>query len=131
LPRACGGVVVDGEGRVLLRRVANDFGSARWTWPKGRPDVGETPEETALREVREEVGVVASIVAPVPGEFRGTTTATSFWLMEPIEDLGSFDSETAEVRWVSPDEARELISESPSRVVRERDLAALEAALSV
>ena len=37
----------------------------RWQLPKGWIDAGESPEETALREVREEAGVIAEIVAPL------------------------------------------------------------------
>jgi len=34
-----------------------------WALPKGLVDTGERPEQTALREVREETGVEASLVA--------------------------------------------------------------------
>ena len=36
-----------------------------WVFPKGHIEAGESPEEAALREVREESGVVATIIAPV------------------------------------------------------------------
>ncbi|MEU8818377.1 NUDIX domain-containing protein [Actinoplanes sp. NPDC048796] len=58
LPSASG-VVVDGDGRVLLaRRVDN----GRWSVPAGTVDPGEQPAEAALREVFEETGVRAEIV---------------------------------------------------------------------
>jgi 8-oxo-dGTP diphosphatase len=62
---AFGGVLVNDQGQVLLRRVTNDFGGYRWTYPKGRPDPGETPEQAALRETLEEVGYQAEIVCLV------------------------------------------------------------------
>lgn len=40
---AFGGVVVDAEGRVLLREPADHFGGYVWTFPKGRPDANESP----------------------------------------------------------------------------------------
>jgi len=56
-----GGVVFDALGRVLLIRDRNGF----WVFPKGHVDPGETPEEAAVREVREETGIEARILAPL------------------------------------------------------------------
>ncbi|WP_153117681.1 NUDIX domain-containing protein [Rhodocyclus tenuis] len=53
-----------------------------WSFAKGRPDPGETPEQTALRETREETGVEATIVCPIPGEFVGGTTINRYFLMQ-------------------------------------------------
>src|SRR3712207_8188058 len=49
-----GGVVMDDAGRVLVREPRNHFSGYVWTFPKGHPDPGETPEEAARREVFEE-----------------------------------------------------------------------------
>ena len=54
-----GGVVFDEAGRVLLIRDRNGF----WVFPKGHIDPGETPEEAAVREVLEETGVRARVLA--------------------------------------------------------------------
>lgn len=51
-----GGVVVLGNAILLLRKFNGD-----WVLPKGKVEIGETHEETALREVREETGIKASI----------------------------------------------------------------------
>src|SRR5512134_1206580 len=61
--RSAGGLVVEGS-RILL--IATQEGR-RWQLPKGHIEAGETPEETAVREVREETGVTGRIVAPLPG----------------------------------------------------------------
>jgi 8-oxo-dGTP pyrophosphatase MutT (NUDIX family) len=39
----------------------------RWQLPKGHIEPGESPEQTAVREVREETGVTGRVVAPLPG----------------------------------------------------------------
>ena len=56
-----GGVVFDEAGRVLLIRDRNGF----WVFPKGHIDPGETPEEAEVREVLEEAGVRARVLAPL------------------------------------------------------------------
>lgn len=53
---AAGGVVVDDCGRPLMI-----YRNGRWDLPKGHWEQGETIEACALREVREETGVAASI----------------------------------------------------------------------
>lgn len=58
---SCGGIVIY-RGKILL--LYKNFKSKYdgWVLPKGTVEAGETYEETALREVREETGVRASIV---------------------------------------------------------------------
>ena len=52
---SCGTLVVDSARRLLLCHVT---GTARWDIPKGLQDPGETELEAALRELREETGLV-------------------------------------------------------------------------
>jgi 8-oxo-dGTP diphosphatase len=54
---AAAAVILDGEGRVLL--VRHTYGRLNWEIPGGASDPGESVVETAVREVREEVGVQA------------------------------------------------------------------------
>ncbi len=126
---AYGGVLINDRGEVQLREVAGHFGGYVWTFAKGRPDPGETPQETALREVLEETGQDARIVALIPGVFEGTTTSTVFFLMEPVGEAGEFSNETATVRWVDRGTARRLMAMTTSPTGRDRDLRVLEAAL--
>jgi 8-oxo-dGTP pyrophosphatase MutT (NUDIX family) len=60
--RSAGGLVVRGS-RILL--ISTQDGR-RWQLPKGHIEPGESPEETAVREVREETGVTGRVVAPLP-----------------------------------------------------------------
>ena len=64
---AAGGVVIEidgaGTNRVLLvHRPAYDD----WSFPKGKAEPGETIEETAVREVREETGLNCRIIRVLP-----------------------------------------------------------------
>ena len=81
-----GGVVVrtiDGESAYLLVEAKNNPGM--WVLPKGHIEPGETPEAAAVREVEEEAGVRAAIVARAGEsefEFKGRTVRTVFFLMQ-------------------------------------------------
>ncbi|MGE5507631.1 MAG: NUDIX hydrolase [Chitinophagales bacterium] len=57
---SAGGVIVDRGEALILRHARGE-----WIMPKGHLEPGETPEEAALREVREETGLEARIVAPL------------------------------------------------------------------
>jgi 8-oxo-dGTP pyrophosphatase MutT (NUDIX family) len=125
---AYGGVLIDDSGCVLLREPTGHFGGYVWTFAKGRPDPGETPEETALREVLEETGQSAIIVSLISQVFPGTTSTTVFFLMAPVGAPIKFTDETKRTRWVSEPVARRLIATTIPDIGRERDLAVLAAA---
>ncbi|HEV7669026.1 MAG TPA: NUDIX hydrolase [Thermoanaerobaculia bacterium] len=61
--RSAGGLVVE-AGQILLISTRS---GRRWQLPKGHIEIGETPEQAAVREIREETGVTGRIVAPLPG----------------------------------------------------------------
>ncbi|HEY6554254.1 MAG TPA: NUDIX domain-containing protein, partial [Vicinamibacteria bacterium] len=61
--RSAGGLIVHGS-QILLISVME---GKRWQLPKGHIEEGETPEETAVREVREETGVTGRVRGPLPG----------------------------------------------------------------
>lgn len=127
-----GGVIFDAEGRVLLRRPANDYDGAKWTFSKGRPEKGEAPLDAARREVREETGCEVSILAPIPGGFDGTSSTTYYWVMRANTQTADPDpKETQALLWCTPDEARSRIKQSPNPKKWKRDLAVLDAALHV
>jgi 8-oxo-dGTP diphosphatase len=56
-PRVGVAVIIIRNNRVLLIRRKNVHGSGSWSTPGGHLDFGETPEQCAIRETREEVGI--------------------------------------------------------------------------
>jgi 8-oxo-dGTP pyrophosphatase MutT (NUDIX family) len=132
---SAGGVVsrvADGGAiEVLLVHRRNP---ALWALPKGTPDSGETIEETALREVREETGIEPAIVARlrsiryffVRGTIRFHKTV-HFFLMRPVGGaLDLHDLEFDEVRWMPAAEALAVMTHATERQVVEDALARLE-----
>jgi|RhiMethySRZTD1v2_1073278.scaffolds.fasta_scaffold200707_4 8-oxo-dGTP pyrophosphatase MutT (NUDIX family) len=57
-----GGLVVE-SGRILL---ISTRGGRRWQLPKGHIEPGESEEQAAVREIREETGVDGSVLARLP-----------------------------------------------------------------
>lgn len=55
-----GVIVTDEDGRVLLtKRLGDKHGKGEFCFPGGKPDPGEDPGMTAIRELHEEAGIVA------------------------------------------------------------------------
>ncbi len=125
---SAGGVVHRSVGGnhevVILHRRA----PVLWALPKGTPDSGETLEETALRETREETGLEVEIESPIASIryffVRGSTRfhkTVHFFLMRPIGGaLDLHDREFDEVRWASIAEALALLTHATERSVVER-----------
>jgi 8-oxo-dGTP diphosphatase len=131
-------VVFDLAGRILLREPSNHYGGYHWTFPKGRPDPGEHPLDTALRETLEETGHRPVVVGHLPGRYAATATATSnyFYVMEddgtPVDDAARVaDGETSALAWATEDEAERLIGTTANPDGRRRDLEVLHAAFAL
>ena len=130
---AYGAVLISPTGHLLLREVKNHFDGYSWTFPKGRPILGEAPRQTAIRTVLQKTGVNARILTPILGEFVGGTTLNRYFLMTVDKKSVALDfssDETAGLCWVLPREAREFIAQTRNALGLKRDLAVLEAALA-
>lgn len=54
---AIAGVVIEERGRYLMVQERQEKCYGQWNWPAGHVDEGETYEQTAIREAKEEVGI--------------------------------------------------------------------------
>jgi ADP-ribose pyrophosphatase YjhB (NUDIX family) len=122
-------VIGDAQGgpEVVLIRTQNLKGKHVWTLPKGTAEEGETPEETALREVGEETGIEAEIIKPLTditywfvstsdrARFRKTV---HYFLMRAVGgDTSRHDHEVEEVRFVPIHEAPRMVTYPSDRKV--------------
>ena len=132
---SAGGVVhriADGHVEVI---VVHRRSPPLWALPKGTPDAGETIEETALRETREETGLAVEIVGELSSIryffVRGRTRfhkTVHFFLMRAIGGrIEDHDTEFDEVRWAPIDEALAILTHATERSVVEHALAMIEA----
>jgi 8-oxo-dGTP pyrophosphatase MutT (NUDIX family) len=114
--RAAGGVVTrpgaGGEPEVLLvHRAKYDD----WTLPKGKAEPGETDEETALREVEEETGLVCELGAEVGvseyTDASGRPKRVRYFAMTPrTEQEAGPQNEIDALRWVPLRQTRDALS---------------------
>jgi 8-oxo-dGTP diphosphatase len=114
--RAAGGLVVrDGTVLVVHRPRYDD-----WSLPKGKLEDGESFEEAALREVREETGVECRLVRELDDDHysdpRGRPKHVRWWLMEPVA-LGGHepDEEVDAVRWLPAADAVAVLTYAHDR----------------
>ena len=134
---SAGGVVVravDGETQVCL--IARERLRMRapaiaapaqpvWCLPKGHVEPGESPEAAALREVQEETGVRARLVAPLgqiayqfldPSDGRRCAKVVHYFLCEYLDGTTEqHDAEALEARWMPLAEALERLTYANER----------------
>ncbi|UGU21417.1 NUDIX hydrolase [Mycobacterium avium] len=111
---SAGGLVIDGldgprESQVaaLIGRI-DRRGRMLWSLPKGHIELGETAEQTAIREVAEETGIRGSVLAAlgridywfVTDGRRVHKTVHHYLMRFSGGELSDEDLEVAEVAWV-------------------------------
>ncbi len=111
----------------------------RWQLPKGIVDSGESPEVTAVREVREEAGVETerlALVETIEYWYQSVKNAkpvryhkfVHFYLLKYRGgNVADHDHEVEEARWVSFEEALEMLEFKSERDVVEKAQEMIEA----
>jgi 8-oxo-dGTP pyrophosphatase MutT (NUDIX family) len=119
----------DVDPEVVIVRVKPKL---RWQLPKGIVDEGETPQVTAVREVREEAGVqteLIKLIETIEYWYRSVKYGkpvryhkfVHFYLLQyKSGEVLDHDQEVEEARWVSIDEAMELLEFKNEREVVEK-----------
>lgn len=122
---AVGGLVRDGEGRVLIGRSVWRRG---WEFFGGQVENGENLEEALLREIREETGITARVVAlaGIYSSLKGYTDAHTGvhiptklildFLCDYVSGTPTDSDETTDVMWVTVPRALEQVDTQPYRM---------------
>jgi len=121
---SAGGVVIRGEDVVVVVPTRRDRRGQRvLALPKGHVDPGETPEQAAAREVREEGGIEAELAEKLGDvrywyqrEGKRILKVVSFYLFEYRSgSTDDHDHEIEEAHWMPLAEAAEALSYSGER----------------
>ena len=110
LVAAC--ALVDPDGRVLLaQRPQGKPMAGLWEFPGGKVETGERPEETLIRELEEELGIVVKEACLAPLTF-ASHTYPDFHLLMPLYVCRRWDGmvtarEGQGLAWVRPNRLRE------------------------
>jgi 8-oxo-dGTP pyrophosphatase MutT (NUDIX family) len=103
------------EPRVLLVTAKRNPGN--WIFPKGHIEKGETPEVAALREAKEEAGVVGKVIGPagiLEYRFLGVKARVEYFLAELMREAGP-PEDGRQKMWCGLEEALEHLSYKNTR----------------
>ncbi len=101
---------------------------SHWDLPKGKIEAGETLQETALRELREEAGISATLVAGFEQTIHyifsdkegGLVTKTAtFFLGQASASTVTLSHEHADFKWLCIEEAVKLVTYENARQLLE------------
>ncbi|HLF25737.1 MAG TPA: NUDIX domain-containing protein [Anaerolineae bacterium] len=136
---SAGGVAFRREGDRIHVALISVGEKARWQLPKGLVSRGESPEATAVREVREEAGIETELLESIDkveywyySTNRGKRVRfhkfVHFYLLRyQVGDVADHDQEVNEARWVEIGEAQKLLAFASEKKVVKRAEALIKA----
>ena len=125
-------------GGVIFKKEADTFEVALiamknktvWTLPKGIIDKGEQPEESAVREIKEETGLTGKIIDALgdksywfylKNENAKCRKTVSYFLLQYVAgNIGDYCWEVDEAKWFALDDAIKQVSYKSDREILEK-----------
>lgn len=138
--QAAGGIIIGPEKKVVL---VEQHGNS-WSFPKGGVEKGETLLAAAKREIKEETGIDDLMLLFDLGSYErksigkdgtgetdewGSRERTFFLFTSDTTDLKATDSEVTQVKWVTLDEAYELLTHPKDKEFLAENRATIEKCL--
>ena len=122
-PPVVAAIIVEHGGRILLQQRAIEPRSGFWTFPGGCLELGETPQEGARRETKEEVGLDVEITA-LHGVYGRADVGIVLVVYRGVSDSDAAivgDHESQAVRWFAPADIpwSDLAFETTERALRD------------
>ena len=114
--KSCGAIVYrKHHGNIELLLIQNQ-NCSHWSFPKGHVEKGETEEETAIREIKEETGIdvildtsFRKVVTYAPKK-EITKDVIYFLAKATTYDYTPREDEIAKIKWVEINHAGEILS---------------------
>ena len=128
---SCGGVVVRGTDCIVIVPMRRAAGGVQvLALPKGHPEDGETPADAAVREVREEAGVDATVREKLGNvrywyqrDGKRISKTVAFFLLDYVAgEPDDHDHEVEHARWIALEEAARSLTYKGERDMAERAL---------
>ncbi|HUD10686.1 MAG TPA: NUDIX domain-containing protein [Candidatus Saccharimonadales bacterium] len=132
---SAGGVVINSEGNVLVVNQNDDS----WSLPKGHIDPGETPQDAAVREIKEESGISELELIDELGTYerhrigkdgKGYDTSElkniKFFLFKTNQlKLAPEDPQNPEAQWIAPQKVAALLTHPKDKAFFEGSMATI------
>lgn len=123
---SAGGIVVKRErGRLKVLLIKDGYG--RWTWPKGNIGKGESSEDAALRETREETGLKKLQIIEKFNKIdyfyrlhKDLIFKTVYLFLMEAKGREKFKIQASEIqdaKWFTPEEALETVAYKGSKEI--------------
>ena len=105
--------LIDPDGRVLIaKRPPGKVMAGLWEFPGGKIEDGETPEDTVIRELREELGITVTKPCLAPLSFT-SHNYREFHILMPLFVCRRWEGspvpiEAQQLKWVRPNRLRDF-----------------------
>ena len=113
LPKVVVGALVEKDGKFLLTKEILESSEEYWIIPGGKVEFGETLEDAARREIKEELGIDVSINNLIGFKEaiytkHGYHTIIFFFSASPINNSMTFNEVVLDAKYFSKEEIKDL-----------------------